>query len=203
MKKTTIVLKIGILLPCLLFLLSCDQVNPNNASSSIILVTRINGYTDAGSAADFLESDTREGAQPGPYTYVADIISASLEARLKEPITVGPGPSYNNRIFLHSYDVTYTYVDSNLSPLPSPSVPANFSGELSVAIDIDSTVDVNFVVVRAQAKLESPLTDVTNQGAPPAVLQVLATITFYGDDIAGNPVQATGYLTIYFSEYAD
>lgn len=202
MKKTTIVLKIAILLPCLLFLLSCDKINPDNASSSILLVTRINGYTDGGDAADFLQSDTREGAA-APFTYVADIISATLEARLKEPLTVGPGPSYQNRIFLHSYDVTYTYVDSNLTPLPSPNVPANFSGELSVAIDIDSIVDVTFVVVREQAKLESPLTDVTNQAAPPATLQVLATITFYGDDIAGNPVQATGYLTIYFAEYAD
>ena len=203
MKKTTIVLKIGILLPCLIFLLSCDKINPDHASSSILLVTRINGYTAAGASADFLQSDTREGPDPGPYTIVADIISASLEARLKEPITVGPGPSYQNRIFLHSYDVTYTYVDSNLTPLPSPNVPANFSGELSVALDIDSTVDVTFVVVKEQAKAESPLIDVTNQLLPPGTLQVLATITFYGDDIAGNPVQASGYLTIYFAEYAD
>jgi hypothetical protein len=203
MKRMTLVLKIAVLLPCLLFLLSCDKVNPEHASSSILLVTRINGYTDDGNAADFLQSDTQEGAFPGPYTIVADIITATLEARLKGPETVGPGPSYQNRIVLHSYDVRYTYVDSNLTPVPSPNVPADFSGEMSVALDIDSLVDVSFVIVREQAKTESPLIDVTNQLIPPGTLQVVATITFYGDDIAGNPVQATAYLTIYFAEYAD
>jgi len=202
MKRMTLVLKIAVLLPCLLFLMSCDKVNPEHASSSILLVTRINGYTDAGDSADFLQSDTLEGVPPAA-TIVADIISVTLEARLKEPETVGMGPSYKNRIVLHSYDVTYTYVDSNLTPVPSPNVPTNFRGEMSVALDIDSLVDVSFVIVKEQAKAESPLVDVTNQLIPPGALQVIATITFYGDDIAGNPVQATAYLTIYFAEYAD
>ena len=202
MKKTTTVLKIVVLLPCLLSLLSCDKINPEHASSSILLVHRINAYTATGDTADFLESDVLETAMLTP-TVVSDIITATLEARLKAPETVGPGPSYQNRIVLHSYDVRYTYVDSNLTPVPSPNVPADFSGEMSVALDIDSLVDVSFVIVREQAKTESPLVDVTNQLIPPGTLQVVATITFYGDDIAGNPVQATAYLTIYFAEYAD
>ena len=57
MKKMTIVLKIAVLLPCLLFLLSCDKINPEHASSSILLVHRINAYTATGDTADFLESD--------------------------------------------------------------------------------------------------------------------------------------------------
>ncbi len=47
--------------------------------------------------------------------------------------------------------------------------------------------------------MESPLLDVTGLG----LLQVVAQVTFYGEDIAGHPVQATGYLTIYFADYAD
>ena len=195
MKRMTFVLKIAVLLPCLLFLLSCDKVNPEHASSSILLVTRINGYTATGDSADFLESDVLETATL-PATVVSDIITATLEARLKASETVGPGPSYQNRIVLHSYDVTYTYVDSSAGV---SGTPAGFSGELSVALDIDSLVDVSFVIVRAQAKNELPLSNITTGD----LLQVVATITFYGDDIAGNPVQATGYLTIYFSDYAD
>lgn len=195
MKRMTFVLKIAVLLPCLLFLLSCDKVNPEHASSSILLVTRINGYTATGDSADFLESDVLETATL-PATVVSDIITATLEARLKASETVGPGPSYQNRIVLHSYDVTYTYVDSSAGV---SGTPAGFSGELSVALDIDSYVDVSFVIVRAQAKNELPLSNITTGD----LLQVVATITFYGDDIAGNPVQATGYLTIYFSDYAD
>lgn len=196
MKKTTIVLKIVVLLPCLLFLLSCDKVNPEHASSSIILVQRINGYTANGDLADFLQSDVYEGQWPAG-TIVADIITATLEARLKEPVTVGLGPSYQNRIVLHSYDVTYTYVDSTGAV---SGTPAGFSGEMSVALDIDSIVDVSFVIIREQAKAEIPLSNIINTNE---LLQVVATITFYGDDIAGNPVQATADLTIYFADYAD
>ena len=196
MKKMTIVLKIAVLLPCLLFLLSCDKINPEHASSSILLVHRINAYTATGDTADFLESDVLETAMLTP-TVVSDIITATLEARLKAPETVGPGPSYQNRIVLHSYDVTYTYIDS--TALVS-GTPAGFSGELSVALDIDSIVDVSFVIVRNQAKNAIPLLNIqgTNE-----LLQVVATITFYGDDIAGNPVQAIAYLTIFFADYAD
>lgn len=195
MKKTIIALKIVVLLPCLLFLLSCDKINPEHASSSILLVQRINGYTATGDSADFLESDVLETATL-PATIVSDIITVTLEARLKEPETIGLGPSYQNRIVLDSYDVTYTYVDSTAGV---SGTPAGFSGRLSVALDVDSIVDVSFVIVRAQAKAELPLSNIT----PSDLLQVVATITFYGDDIAGNPVQATAYLTIYFSEYAD
>lgn len=196
MKKTTTVLKIVVLLPCLLSLLSCDKINPEHASSSILLVHRINAYTATGDTADFLESDVLETAMLTP-TVVSDIITATLEARLKAPETVGPGPSYQNRIVLHSYDVTYTYIDS--TALVS-GTPAGFSGELSVALDIDSIVDVSFVIVRNQAKNAIPLLNIqgTNE-----LLQVVATITFYGDDIAGNPVQAIAYLTIFFADYAD
>ena len=196
MKRMTLVLKIAVLLPCLLSLLSCDKINPEHASSSILLVQRINGYTATGDSADFLQSDVFEG-QPPPGTIVADIITATLEARLKEPETIGMGPSYQHRIVLHSYDVTYTYIDSTGGV---SGTPAGFSGDMSVAMDVDSIVDVSFVIVREQAKAETPLSNIIGTNN---LLQVVATITFYGDDIAGNPVQATAYLTIYFADYAD
>lgn len=196
MKKMTIVLKIAVLLPCLLFLLSCDKIKTEHASSSILLVQRINGYTATGDTADFLESDVLETAMLPP-TVVSDIITATLEARLKAPETVGPGPSYQNRIVLHSYDVTYRYIDSTAGV---SGTPAGFSGELSVALDIDSIVDVSFVIVRNQAKNAIPLSDIQ---ITDELLQVVATITFYGDDIAGNPVQAIANLTIFFADYAD
>ncbi|UCE21210.1 MAG: hypothetical protein JSV46_02950, partial [Candidatus Aminicenantes bacterium] len=113
--------------------------------------------------------------------------------------SIGAGPSYKNRIFIHTYEVRYTFIDSTMSPLPSPSIPATFQGRLSVGIDIDSSASIEFVIVREQAKLEAPLFNIVGLD----LLQVVARITFYGEDIAGHPVQATGYLTIYFADYAD
>lgn len=195
MKRTKFVLKILAILPCILLLVSC-QISDENQSDSVLLVTAVSGHTDAGDAADFLQSDVFDNP---PGTYVADIVSATLEAKLKEPEIIGAGPSYQNRIFIHTYEVRYTFVDSNISPIPSPSTPATFQGRLSVGIDVDSSVSVEFVIVREQAKLAAPLTQVTGLD----LLQVVAQITFYGEDIAGHPVQATAYLTIYFADYAD
>ena len=195
MKKIKLGLKIGALLSCV-FLLSICTIHPDNRSNSILLVSVITGHTDGGDSADFLESDVYEDVD---LTYVADIITATLEAKLKEPESIGLGPSYQNRINIHSYDVSYTYYSSNMAPVPSPNAPATFTGRLSVQIDIDGSLDVDFVVVRAQAKTALPLLGISGT----ETIQVVARITFYGEDIAGKPIQATGYLTIYFANYAD
>ena len=192
MKKIKLGLKIGALLSCV-FLLSTCTIHPDNRSNSILLIVAITGHTDGGDSADFLESDIEDTGN----TVVADIITASLEAKLKEPESIGLGPSYQNRINIHSYDVSYTWVDSN--SVPSPNVPTTFTGRLTVQIDIDGNVEVAFVIVRSQAKTAAPLTGMSGT----ETLQVVARITFYGEDIAGNPIQATGYLTIYFANYAD
>ncbi len=196
MKRTKLVLKILVILPCLFILASC-QLSDEHASNSILLVTEVLGHTDTGDTADFLQSDVYEDDSG---TIVSDIISATLEAKLKEPESIGAGPSYQNRIFIHTYEVSYTYVDS--LNMASTTVPATFQGRLSVGIDIDESALIDFIIVREQAKAALPLSAI----APPIpvrALQVVAQITFYGDDIAGHPVQATGYLTIYFANYAD
>lgn len=196
MKRTKFALKILAILPCVLMLVSC-QISDEHSSSSILLVTEVIGHTDTGDTADFLQSDVLEGDLPTG-TIVADIISATLEAKLKEPESIGAGPSYKNRIFIHTYEVRYIYVDS--LGMPSTAVPATFQGRLSVGIDIDASASIEFVIVREQAKAATPLSDIFDNTN---VLQVIAQITFYGDDIAGHPVEATGYLTIYFADYAD
>jgi len=108
MKRKKFVLKILAILPCVLLMFSC-QIRDEHSSDSILLVTEVIGHTDNGDAADFLQSDVFDNP---PGTIVADIVSATLEAKLKAPESMGPGPTYQNRIFIHTYEVRYTYVDS-------------------------------------------------------------------------------------------
>jgi len=108
MKRAKSVLKILAILPCVLLLFSC-QIRDEHSSNSILLVTEVTGHTDTGDTADFLQSDVYEDDTS---TIVADIVSATLEAKLKAPESMGPGPTYQNRIFIHTYEVRYTYVDS-------------------------------------------------------------------------------------------
>lgn len=172
-------LKILVILPFVLLLLSCDNIlNDSQKSGSVLIVAKITGQTAAGSDADFYESDVQDASG----IVYEDVAVATLEAKLKEPDSV-LGPSYNNNILVYSYRVSYTAV------LPSGStVPVSFQGSLNVVIDIDATVDVDFILVRAAAKNSSPLQDL--KGTANALL-VDATITFFCRDLSGKAVKDT------------
>ncbi len=171
-------LKILAILPCVLFLLSCDNIlSDSQQSGSVLIVAKITGQTATGGEADFYESDVQDDATGTVYE---DVAVATLEAKLKEPESV-LGPSYNNNILVYAYRVSYVAV------LPSGStVPVSFQGSLNVVIDIDATVDVDFILVRATAKNASPLQDL--KGTTNALL-VDATITFFCRDLSGKAVK--------------
>lgn len=173
-------LKILVILPFVLLLLSCDNIlNNSEKSGSVLIVAKITGQTASGSDADFYESDVQDDATGTVYE---DVAVATLEAKLKETESV-LGPSYNNNILVYSYRVSYTAV------LPSGStVPVSFQGSLNVVIDIDATVDVDFILVRATAKNASPLQNL--KGTTNALL-VDATITFFCRDLSGKAVKDT------------
>ena len=61
---------------------------------------------------------------------------------------------------------------------------------------------LSFVVVREVAKLESPLIDLAQNRAE-GVIEATAKIELYGHDLVENKVTATGYLTVFFANYAD
>jgi hypothetical protein len=73
---------------------------------------------------------------------------------------------------------------------------------MSILIDVDATVDISFIIVREVAKAEPPLFALYDSGGE-GVLEVKARVDFYGQDMGQNWVQATGWLTIYFTNYAD
>ena len=195
-------LKILAILPCILLLFSCDNIlNDSQQSDSLLIVAKISGQTADGSDADFYESDVRvANPSPPPDNFIyEDIAVATLEAKLKEPDSI-LGPSYTNRVLVYGYRVSYTAV------LPSGSaVPVSFQGTLNVVIDIDATVDVTFILVRAAAKTDPPLDALAGMNA----LLVDATVTFYCRDLDGKAVKSpTGQdpsatISINFMDWAD
>ena len=58
------------------------------------------------------------------------------------------------------------------------------------------------MIVRPQAKLESPLSDMVGLGGA-QVLSVLARVDFFGRDVAGRALQVTGTMNITFADFAD
>lgn len=195
MKRTKNALKIIALLPCIFFLLSCNPLEDDSTSSSLLLILNITGTTIEGDDVSFQQSDVViEGA------VYADTATATLQAKLLNPEPLIPQASQYTSIVITRYVVSYSRSDGQNTP--GVDVPYSFEGSLSTLIEIDSTVDIPIVIVREVAKLESPLFDL-RAGGNEGVLQVTATIDFYGHDLVNNAVKATGYLSIFFADYID
>ena len=96
-----------------------------------------------------------------------------------------------------------TYIRSDGRNVPGVDVPHPFDGAANFRVPVDGTeVARVFMVVRPQAKLESPLLEMQGGGGS-QVLSVLARIDFFGRDVAGRDLQVTGTLNITFADFAE
>lgn len=189
MKRTKNSLKITAILSVFFFLLSCDNtVGTDDKSAIILIVTRIVGTDALGNDADYLASDVQTGGG-----YLTNPILITLEAKFKKPEPILPGSSYKTSVMIDRYTITYT------SPEGDP-IPASFEGRLAVVCEVDASVDVEIVAVRAEAKAVPPLSLLEGTLN---VYWAVAEIRFIGHDLGGNVVEATGYITVYFADWAD
>jgi hypothetical protein len=189
MKKTKNSLKITAMLCVFFFLLSCNNIVGTHDKSSVILtITRIVGMDALGNDADYLASDVQTGGG-----YLTDPILITLEAKFKNPEPLVPGSSYKTSVMIDRYTITYT------SPEGDP-VPASFEGRLAVVCEVDASVDLEIVAVRAEAKAVPPLSLLEGTLN---VYWAVAEIRCIGHDLDGNGVEATGYITVYFADWAD
>jgi hypothetical protein len=190
MKRMRNASKIATIILLILFLVSCRNYVTGNKSHTLLVISKITGKTAAGDTADFTQSDVFNEVD---LTIVADTATASLTAKLIEPLPPTAGPSYQQNIILTGYAVDFTGVPAGTG------VPPRIEGSLSSIIEVDSTVDVSFVIVTEAAKADAggPLFALRAGGT----IQAKATITFFGQDMAGNDVQATGDISIFFANY--
>ena len=104
-------------------------------------------------------------------------------------------------IIFYRYRVTYIRADGR--NVPGVDVPYPFDGASNFRVPIDGT-DITrvFMIVRPQAKLETPLKEMVGAGGSTA-LSVLARVDFYGRDVAGRDLMVSGTLNITFADFAD
>jgi hypothetical protein len=194
-KKSTGTLLILAVLPVILMLSACNPLEDDSKSSSFIIVESITGTDLEGKTASFLQSDVVLANS----TVVADVATATFRAGLLDPAPI-LDPSQYNDIILDRYIVSYSRVDGKNRQ--GVDVPYSFEGSLTQLLKIGNSVTFSFVVVREVAKLEAPLFDLVQNRAE-GVIEATAKIEFYGHDMVNNKVTATGYLTIFFANYAD
>ncbi len=201
MKRIKNSLKITAILCVFFFLLSCNPLEDDSTSSSMLLILNINGTTFEGDDVSFHHSDVVQvDPDTGAPGVRADSATVTLQAKLLNPEPLVPQASQYTSIVVTRYVVSYSRSDGQNTP--GVDVPYSFEGSLSTLIEIDETVDISFVMVREVAKFEPPLLDLRD-GGDELVIQTTATIDFYGHDLVNNAVKATGYLSIFFADFVD
>jgi hypothetical protein len=185
---------------------SCGQVIRSSRSPVQLLV---NSITSGSSGA--LLSDVISSPECAPKTdpitlcptVLDDTASASLSAVMKDATVT---PTTNNQVTITRYYVLYRRADGRNTP--GVDVPFPFYGAVTATIAGGGNSSVLFELVRHSAKLEPPLIQLRNSGIVnninnPNIISTITDVTFYGTDLVGNDVSATGSITVNFADFAD
>lgn len=194
MKKIIPCLKVLAVAAAFVALAGCNTLSRETESSSIIVVESVTGTTIEGEVVAFLQSDVIDADG----LVRANTATANIVVRLVNPDPIS-GPSQFNDVVLTNYRVTYELPTG--PGTPGVDVPLPFDGNFSTVLcPVDESTAVPFVVVLEAAKLAAPLIGLRGTTT---VLEGRARIEIFGHDLADHPVQATGYLTVYFADYLE
>lgn len=108
-------------------------------------------------------------------------------------------PTTNNFITLSRYRVEFRRTDGRNAQ--GVDVPYAFEGATTGTVGA-AVAQVAFVIVRAQAKLEPPLANLTG-GGQSITISTIADVTFFGKDQTGNDVSVRGSISVNFADWAD
>jgi len=138
-------------------------------------------------------------ATPCPTIY-NDLGKITLRLVTKNPGTtaVPSAPSSLNAVTFSRYHVSYRRTDGRA--VPGVDVPFGFDSAATFTVSGEDTSAVAFDLVRVTAKQEAPLRSLASNGN---IISTLADVTFYGKDLAGNEVAATGTVGVSFGNFAD
>jgi hypothetical protein len=189
---------------------SCGDVVRNGRAPSYLVIDSLQGIRGAVTIlppANPLISDVITNvSSPPPCTQAtpcptifSDPGQVIMHIALKDP---GPAaaptvPSQVNAITITRYHVDYVRADGRNTP--GVDVPYGFDGAVTVTVGT-TTATFGFELVRVVAKEESPLVQLKNSAS---FITVLANVTFYGRDQAGNDVSVTGSIQVDFGNFGD
>ena len=195
---------------CGLSVTSCADLARTGSGPSYLIMENVTGAAgSSGGSSTFtssLLSDvqvlvdvTVGGVTVKQPTLFNDLGRANIRAQMKNAVNpVTPSPL--NSVTLTHYRVRYRRTDGRNTE--GVDVPYGFDGATTVTIPIGATAQVNFDLVRHQAKLERPLITLVG-GRGLIFLSTIADVTFYGRDQAGNELSITGSIDVQFGDFGD
>jgi hypothetical protein len=141
---------------------------------------------------DVLSSDVRQGTNICP-----DVVKTRVENHAKNPNA--PQAGFRDDIVVERYEVHYFRSDGR--GVEGVDVPYSISGNISFEIQAEAGVDFNLEVVRRQAKLEPPLSQLVNGGGA-SIVTIFAEVTLHARTTTGVTTNtASGRMQIDFADY--
>lgn len=175
---------------------ACGQYTSGGRSpSQLVVVSLLTAAGDRGVPSSFssgpLLSDV-PNVRAGEAVF-DDFGQVTLGAILRDPGGEGlpTTPSPLNDVTVTQYRVRYRGI-------PGETVPRGFDGALTLTVPVGGTATAVFELVRHVAKMEQPLAALA---ADTAVVSVIADVTFFGHDQAGNALSVTGSVQINFANF--
>jgi hypothetical protein len=168
---------------------TADYVTDSQASV-LLIVAAIN-------EGSVLDSEVRFGSGTGNEFICEDEVEVALAVRNKNPNA--PAPRVTGAVLVNGYEVRYFRTDGRSQE--GIDVPYRITGSLSAGVDVatSGTSDVIIEVVRRQAKLEPPLSNIEQS----AILTIMAEVTIFGETVSGDRVSGSGRLQIDFADFID
>jgi hypothetical protein len=170
-------------------------------------------YAREGQAASYLVMNALEGAkcEDTQFTPVlrSDVITnggvcedngrVAMTAAMRD-VTNPNTPTTNNAITVNRYHVSYRRSDGRNTQ--GVDIPFDFDGAVTFTVRPGEEARVPFSLVRAQAKLESPLMAL-RYGGNGLLISTIADVTFFGHDQTGRETSVTGKISVNFADWAD
>ncbi|MDI6845351.1 MAG: hypothetical protein QME28_04355 [Candidatus Saccharicenans sp.] len=192
MKKITSSLKIIAIITLGLMFFSCNPVENDSKSASLLIIENIVGKDNQGNDSTVVYSDVlRNGIA------YSDFVTITLRAATKDPNPV-MGVSQYSDIMVTNYTVTYTRSDGATGE--GTDVPYHFEGYLSTLVRVGSSVSIPLMIVRDIAKTQPPLSGLAGTNN---ILECKATIELIGHDLRNRKVTQKGEITVRFADFQD
>jgi hypothetical protein len=159
----------------------CSAAYVEDSQATVLLV--VSSINKGTTIASDVRGDTSIVNCPVPVT---------LAVTVKNPNN--PGSPVEN-VILQRYDVSFQRSDGR--GVEGVDVPYRFSGALTATVVRGEEASVVVDVVRQQAKLEPPLSNITGL----QLVEMTANLTFYGQTVSRQSVSASGSAAIRFADF--
>ncbi len=197
-----------VLLAVMLLSYACTKVEDDTRSASLLTVSNVLGQPGSEGEDDGtpMLSDTCDNANTAPQDpEFCSVFNDNAAVTFQNDfLQVGSGigipPSFLNDILVTQYRIDYSRPNNRNTP--GVDVPFGIDGVMNVRVPVGGVSLGTILVVRHTAKREPPLAELDN-GPSEVVLTAFAQMKFFGADISGHTVSATGFLEIHFANYGE